>query len=245
MCADPVHLLCPPSVPNSAHMTIMSLTRSAAGAPEPSAPDLRAAGNMLFLDFETTGLLADPNFAPLELSVIVTDSEYNVLHELGPLEITVEDAKLESMNDFVREMHAKTGLLERVKINGRPLAEVEQDVIAVVEEFFLTKGDKVDNASGVYRAGDKYRGAMAAGQSLGGFDRPIIEALMPRLHKIMDYRVLDVSSLRHVAQAHVPGFDLEAAVTIPYTHNSLDDVRYSVALAKACIEAFPQAALNR
>ncbi|XKH58469.1 hypothetical protein LG293_17765 (plasmid) [Citricoccus nitrophenolicus] len=217
-------------------MSLISTIASTAASARPSNPH-RAAGNLLFLDFETTGLLDEPGFAPLELSVVVTSPSLKILAELGPLEISATEEQLESISDAVKAMHDKNRLLERVREQGRPLAEVESEVIAFAEEFFPAKGEKVDNASGAYLPGTAYRGMMGAGYSVGGFDRLIVQAMMPRLHRMMDHRVLDVAGLRHAAKAWAPGFDEAAAVKLPYTHSSLDDTRYAVALTKACVES--------
>ena len=55
----------------------------------------------------------------IEVAVLVTDSELNVLDPGLDLIIGADDADLEGMDDVVQEMHAKSGLTEEVRASTR------------------------------------------------------------------------------------------------------------------------------
>ena len=71
--------------------------------------------HLVWIDCEMTGLdLA--NDALVEIAVLVTDSELNIIGEGIDLVIKTSPEKLEAMNDFVRQMHTSSGLIERFQM---------------------------------------------------------------------------------------------------------------------------------
>lgn len=193
-------------------------------------------GNLMFVDFETNGLLTMDHFTPLEVSVIITDARLRVVEEVGPLLFQTTQTQLEAMDEVVRQMHTKTGLLEKLQTHGEAVEQVDQALSDLAARHFPARGQWLNQAGGPYKAGDRYRGIMMAGQSVGGFDRIVVARFLPKLHAMMDYRVLDVSGMRHMAESLHPDVDLSEQIEARYTHSSLDDVRYSVELARACLK---------
>ena len=82
--------------------------------------------DVLWLDFETTGLMNDPNTVPLEGAAIITDGQLNELATFESMVIHATEDELAHMGEFVTNMHTKTGLLEKVRAST--IAREEFDV---------------------------------------------------------------------------------------------------------------------
>ena len=89
---------------------------------------------LVWIDCEMTGLdLAKDKL--VEVAVLVTDSELNVLDHGLDLIISADDADLDGMNQVVSEMHAKSGLTDAVRASDLTLADAEQQVLAYIKRF--------------------------------------------------------------------------------------------------------------
>jgi oligoribonuclease len=83
--------------------------------------------NLIWIDCEMTGLDLE-NDALVEIAVLVTDSQLNILGEGVDLVIKTDQAKLDSMGDYVRQMHTDSGLINEIP-NGVSLSEAEEKII--------------------------------------------------------------------------------------------------------------------
>src|SRR5687768_1083881 len=91
------------------------------------------AARLVWVDLEMTGL--EPETCTIvEIATIVTDSDLAVIAEGPCLVIHQPDEVLASMNDFVRELHQKSGLLERIRASTVTLAEAEAQTAAFLAE---------------------------------------------------------------------------------------------------------------
>lgn len=73
------------------------------------------------------------NDALIEVAALVTDFELNVLGDGIDLIIKPPAAALDQMNEFVRDMHTKSGLLEELE-DGITMADAEQQVLAYIKQ---------------------------------------------------------------------------------------------------------------
>lgn len=64
----------------------------------------------------------------LEIACIITDSNLEVIAELGPICIKHPPEVMKNMSDWCRENFPKNGLLERVEKDGIPEHEAESQV---------------------------------------------------------------------------------------------------------------------
>ena len=122
----------------------------------------------------------------IEVAVIVTDSELNVLDPGLDLIIGADDADLDGMNEVVQEMHRKSGLTEEVRASTLTVAEAEQQVLAYVKRFVPER-----------------RTAPLCGNSIGT-DRGFLARDMPELDDHLHYRMIDVSSVKELARRWFP-----------------------------------------
>jgi len=144
-----------------------------------------AAHNLVWIDCEMTGLdLVGDKL--IEVAVVVTDSELNVLDPGLDVIIHAEDADLDGMVRVVTEMHAKSGLTEEVRASTVTLAEAEQQVLAYVKRFVPER-----------------RTAPLCGNSIGT-DRGFLARDMPLLDDHLHYRMIDVSSIKELSRRWFP-----------------------------------------
>src|SRR5687768_9191707 len=144
-----------------------------------------SAGNLVWIDCEMTGLdlIRDKL---IEVAVLVTDSELNVLDPGLDLVISADDAALEGMVEVVTEMHAKSGLTEAVRASTLTVAEAEQQLLTYVKRFVPER-----------------RTAPLCGNSIGT-DRGFLARDMPELDDHLHYRMVDVSSVKELARRWFP-----------------------------------------
>ena len=162
---------------------------------------------MVWADCEMTGLnLADD--ALVEVAALVTDAELNVLGEGVDVIIKPSDAALEQMGDFVRTMHASSGLLEQLQ-GGLTMAEAEERVLDYVREFVPDP-----------------RKAPLAGNTIGT-DRAFLARDMPTFEAHVHYRNVDVSSIKELARRWFPKAYYSAPAKSG-NHRALADVQESI-----------------
>jgi oligoribonuclease len=144
-----------------------------------------SAGHLVWIDCEMTGLDLTRDRL-IEVAVLVTDSELNVLDPGLDLVISADDADLDGMDLVVLEMHAKSGLTDQVRASTLTMADAEQQVLAYVKRFVPER-----------------RTAPLCGNSIGT-DRGFLARDMPELDDHLHYRMIDVSSIKELARRWFP-----------------------------------------
>ena len=139
---------------------------------------------LVWIDCEMTGLDLGAD-ALIEIAALVTDFDLNVLGEGVDIIVKPEPAALEQMNDFVRDMHVKSGLLEELD-GGVTLAEAQDQVLAYIREH-CPEGSRPP----------------LAGNTVGT-DRAFIARDMPELEAFLHYRIIDVSSIKELSRRWFP-----------------------------------------
>lgn len=121
----------------------------------------------------------------VEIAVVVTDFDLNILDPGLDIVIKPDASALANMGDFVRNMHTSSGLIEEIP-NGVSVAEAEYQVLEYVLRFV-----------------PEDQRAPLAGNSIGT-DRAFLTRYMPRLDKQLHYRNVDVSSIKELAHRWFP-----------------------------------------
>jgi oligoribonuclease len=80
---------------------------------------------LVWIDCEMTGLDLQRD-ALIEIAVLVTDGDLNVLGRGVDVVIHADESALAGMPDVVREMHAHSGLTEAVRASTVTLAQAEE-----------------------------------------------------------------------------------------------------------------------
>jgi len=172
--------------------------------------------HLIWIDCEMTGLDTQKDVL-VEIAVLVTDSELNVIGEGVDVVIKATDAQLAAMNEYVTEMHTASGLITEIP-NGISLEEAEQKVLAYLTESGATEGK-----------------SPLAGNSVS-VDRSFIARDMPALNNFLHYRTIDVSSVKELTRRWFPRVYF-AAPAKTGNHRALGDIKDSIAELKYYREA--------
>ena len=169
-------------------------------AKKPEAPPV-----FVWLDLEMTGL--DPaKDTILDVAAIITGPDLKPIEQYAQT-VWQPDSALEVMDPFVREMHTKSKLIERVRSSDKALRDVEKDLFALIHRH-----------AGPFEA-------TLAGNSIHA-DRRFITAYMPLVDRYLSYRLLDVTTIKILKRAWFG--ELEQPVK-KGAHTALSDIEESIA----------------
>jgi oligoribonuclease len=163
---------------------------------------------LVWIDCEMTGLDLAKD-ALIEIAVLVTDAELNVLGEGVDLVIHADDDALANMPDVVRDMHARSGLTEEVRRSTMTIEEAEQRALAYIREYV-----------------PEPHSAPLAGNSIAT-DRGFIARDMPELDAHLHYRMVDVSSVKELVRRWYPRI-YYAKPEKGLAHRALADIKESI-----------------
>lgn len=175
---------------------------------------------IVWVDCEMTGLNLERD-ALVEVAALVTDFELNQLGAGVDLVIRPPDEALAQMDDFVRQMHTTSGLLDELAA-GVTLEDAESAVLDYVREWV-----------------PEPRKAPLGGNTVGT-DRGFLARDMPELETHLHYRVIDVSSIKELARRWFPRAYFAAPAKVG-GHRALADIRESIAELRYYREAVFQA----
>ncbi len=162
--------------------------------------------NLVWLDMEMTGL--DPaKERIIELAMVVTDANLNVLAESPVWVVHQEDAVLDAMDNWNKGAHGKSGLIEKVKASALSESEVEAQALAFLKPY-ATKDKSPLCGNSVHQ------------------DRRFMVLWMPKLEDWFHYRNLDVSTLKELAKRWRP--DLIKSFKKAQKHEALADIHESI-----------------
>ena len=161
------------------------------------------------MDLEMTGLDAGRDVI-VEIATLVTDDDLAVVAEGPDLVVGATEDQLAAMDDFVRDMHTRSGLLDEIRASTLTLADAGR----ITGEFIRQH---------VPRA----RTVPLAGNSIGT-DRRFLAAHLPEIEEYLHYRSVDVSTVKELAGRWYPDA-LAAAPKKAGGHRAMDDIKESVA----------------
>ncbi len=159
----------------------------------------------VWMDLEMTGL-DDQTCTIIQAAVIITDTSLN---ELASRDIVIwqPEASLATMAPVVKKMHTENGLLERVRASDVSLDEAEQSILSMLTDHV------------------PYRQGILAGNTIWQ-DRRFLIRYMPLVEKYLHYRMIDVSTIKVLANAWWDG--KKDAPPKKSSHTALEDIRQSI-----------------
>ena len=90
--------------------------------------------NLIWVDMEMTGLDPD-NDRIIEVAVVVTDSNLNILGEGPVFAIHQSDEVLDGMDAWNKGTHGRSGLIDRIKASTVTEAEAETALIEFLKKY--------------------------------------------------------------------------------------------------------------
>ena len=163
--------------------------------------------HLIWIDCEMTGLSLESDVL-VEIAVLVTDSELNLIGEGIDLVIKATPEQLAGMNEFVTQMHTSSGLITQIP-DGITVEAAEDAILAYLESTGTAPGK-----------------SPLAGNSVS-VDRNFIARDMPRLTEYLHYRTVDVSSIKELARRWFPKIYF-AAPAKTGNHRALGDIQDSI-----------------
>lgn len=162
---------------------------------------------LAWIDLEMTGLEVSRHVI-VEIASIVTDDDLAIVAEGPDLVIHHPPAVLAGMDDRVRLMHTRSGLLPAIQASEVTLQHAGELTLAFLR-------DHVEEGA-----------APLCGNSIGT-DRRFLDAQLPAVDHYLHYRSVDVSTIKELTRRWYP--DLFAQVPPKReTHRALDDIKESI-----------------
>ena len=174
--------------------------------------------HLIWVDMEMTGLVPESDHI-LEVAVVITDSALNTIAEGPVLVVHQDNAILDAMDDWNKNTHGRSGLIDRVKSSVLNDAQVEAQMIAFLQEHVPSGASPM------------------CGNSICQ-DRRFMARWMPRLEAYFHYRNLDVSTLKELVKRWKP--EIAKGLKKHGKHEALADIYESIEELKYYREHFIQ-----
>ena len=172
----------------------------------PVAPVRPNEFNLVWVDMEMTGLDPDTDRI-IEVAVVVTDANLNILAEGPVFAIHQSDEILDGMDAWNKGTHGRSGLIDRVKASTVTEADAEKALIDFLKNF-------VPNGK-----------SPMCGNTICQ-DRRFMARGMPKLEAFFHYRNLDVSTLKELCKRWKP--EIATGFKKHQKHTALADILESV-----------------
>ena len=162
--------------------------------------------NLIWIDMEMSGLNPETDRI-LEIAVVITTSQLEVVAEAPVLVVHQSDAVLAAMDDWNKSTHGKSGLIDRVKASTLSDGEAEAQMVAFISQHVPPKMSPI------------------CGNSVHQ-DRRFLVRYMPKLEDYFLYRNLDVSTLKELARRWKP--EVMSGLVKHGKHEALADIHESI-----------------
>lgn len=163
--------------------------------------------NLVWIDCEMTGLDLAKD-ALIEVSVLVTDAELNLLGDGIDVIIRPPAEAVAGMSDFVRQMHTTSGLIDELP-TGLSMAEAGTALMAYIKQYVPEPGK-----------------APLCGNTIST-DRAFLKRDLPDLEGHLHYRNIDVSSVKELVRRWYPRVFFSAPDKTG-NHRALGDIQDSI-----------------
>ena len=160
------------------------------------------------MDLEMTGL--DPGVHVIvEIATLITDDNLELIAEGPDLVIHQPPEALAHMDDYVREMHTRSGLLAQSEASTITPAQAMAETLAFLKTHI-----------------PEARTVPLCGNSIGT-DRRFLARWFPEIEDHLHYRSVDVSTIKELTKRWYPAV-LTGAPKKARGHRALDDIRESL-----------------
>ncbi|MDR3394779.1 MAG: oligoribonuclease [Parasulfuritortus sp.] len=172
--------------------------------------------HLVWIDMEMSGLDPD-NDRVLEVALVVTDKDLNIVEEGPVLVVHQADAVLDAMDNWNKGTHGKSGLIDKVKASTLSETDVEEAMIAFMKKHVSARTSPM------------------CGNSICQ-DRRFLARHLPRMEAYFHYRNLDVSTFKELAKRWKP--QIMDGFKKANLHTALSDILESIEEMKYYREHF-------
>jgi oligoribonuclease len=162
--------------------------------------------NLIWLDMEMTGLLPDSDRI-IELAVVVTDADLNVIAESPVIVVHQSDEVLDGMDAWNKGTHGRSGLIEKVKASKTNEEQATAEMLEFLKQHVPAGKSPM------------------CGNSICQ-DRRFMARYMPELEQYFHYRNLDVSTFKELARRWKPA--IYSGFKKASKHEALADIYESI-----------------
>ena len=167
--------------------------------------------HLIWLDMEMTGLNPDSDRI-IEIAMVVTNGNLDVVAEGPVIAVHQSDAVLDGMDEWNKNTHGRSGLIDRVKASTIDEAAAEAIYLDFMKEYIPSRTSPM------------------CGNSIGQ-DHRFMARYMPKLEDWFHYRNLDVSTLKELCKRWQPeiykGFKKKSKHTaLADIYESIDELKY-------------------
>ena len=155
---------------------------------------------------EMSGLVPERDRV-LEVAMVVTDAELNVIAQAPVFVVHQPDEVLEAMDSWNKSTHGKSGLVDKVRASTFTEAEVEARLVEFLKPLVPE------------------RTAPLCGNTVHQ-DRRFMARYLPLFDAYLHYRIVDVSTLKELAKRWRP--DVLAGISKEGKHEALADIHESI-----------------
>lgn len=166
----------------------------------------RKNDRLVWVDMEMSGLLPETDRI-LEIAMIVTDGDLNIVAEGPVLVVHQEDVVLDRMDAWNKGTHGKSGLIDKVKASTLTEAEVEAECLAFLKQHVKSSISPM------------------CGNTIHQ-DRRFMNRYMPKLEAYFHYRNIDVSTIKELCKRWQP--EIAKGFSKQQAHTALADIIESV-----------------
>ncbi len=166
--------------------------------------------NLIWVDMEMSGLSPDTDRV-LEIAVVITDSQLEVIAEGPVIVVHQHDRVLAAMDSWNTATHGRSGLTQRVRETAIDEASAEQQVIEFLQTLVPSGKSPM------------------CGNSICQ-DRRFMARWLPQLEAYFHYRNLDVSTLKELSRRWKP--EVYRKFEKQSKHEALADIYESIAELK-------------
>lgn len=167
----------------------------------------RYQSNLVWIDLEMTGL--DPERDRiLEIATVVTTNELDLVAEGPSLVISVEESLLIGMDPWNTKHHTRSGLVSKVRESVITLEQAQESTVAFIQEH-AHKGLSPLCGNSVWQ------------------DRNFLRTHMPLVDTFLNYRIIDVSSIKEAIKRWYPNNPHSGFVKTE-NHRAFEDILQSI-----------------
>jgi oligoribonuclease len=160
---------------------------------------------LVWIDLEMSGLDPDRHVI-VEIATIVTDGQLGILAEGPDIAVRHPEDVLALMEDWSREHHQSSGLMDRIRASACDCAEAERQTIDFLS-LHCEEGKSPLCGNSVWQ------------------DRRFLVKYMPRLEAFLHYRIIDVSTVKELVKRWYPSL---APFKKEKPHLAMSDIKESI-----------------